>query len=89
MNCFSVFDHFVELALKELSFLQLPNFIYSYCATGLSNFNSKQIEEIWEIADIKPAVLQCKCHPYLVQKKLINFCKEKGIVCKSSLSVLF
>ena len=57
--------------------------------SGLSNFNSKQIEEIWEMAEIKPAVLQCECHPYLVQKKLINFCKEKGIVCKASLSFLF
>ena len=56
----------------------------SYFVLGLSNFNSKQIEEVWGIAEIKPAVLQCESHPYLIQKKLINYCKEKGIICKLS-----
>ena len=88
-NCFSVFDNYVALAFKESVFLQLPNFIYSYYFTGLSNFNSKQIEEILEIAEIKPAVLECERHPYLVQEKLISFCEEKGIVCKASLSFVF
>ncbi|KAG5676330.1 hypothetical protein PVAND_006174 [Polypedilum vanderplanki] len=46
---------------------------------GLSNFNSKQIEYILSNANIKPVMLQCECHPYLNQKKLIEFCHEKGI----------
>lgn len=47
---------------------------------GLSNFNSKQIERVWEVARIKPANNQIECHPYLTQKKLMEFCKKKNIV---------
>ncbi|XP_077981326.1 aldo-keto reductase family 1 member B1-like [Glandiceps talaboti] len=47
---------------------------------GLSNFNSKQIIKVLENCRIKPAVLQIEIHPYLNQSKLINFCKEQGIV---------
>ncbi|KAK9508716.1 hypothetical protein O3M35_006208 [Rhynocoris fuscipes] len=46
---------------------------------GLSNFNSKQIQEILDKATIKPVNNQVECHPYLNQSKLIKFCKEKGI----------
>lgn len=49
---------------------------------GLSNFNSKQIEEIWEIARIKPTVLQNESHPYLIQKELIDYLKKYNIVRK-------
>ncbi|KDR21031.1 hypothetical protein L798_04544, partial [Zootermopsis nevadensis] len=47
---------------------------------GLSNFNSKQIQRVLDVATIKPVVNQIECHPYLNQTKLIKFCKEKGIV---------
>jgi len=46
---------------------------------GLSNFNSQQIQRVWDIAEVKPVMLQVECHPYFNQKKLINFCKEKNI----------
>ncbi|XP_065335513.1 aldo-keto reductase family 1 member B1-like [Cloeon dipterum] len=46
---------------------------------GLSNFNSQQIDRILKIAKIKPVVNQVECHPYLNQKKLMEFCKSKGI----------
>jgi len=46
---------------------------------GLSNFNSQQIERILSSSTIKPAILQVECHPYLNQKKLLDFCKSKGI----------
>jgi aldehyde reductase len=47
---------------------------------GMSNFNKRQIERIWEAATIKPSNLQVECHPYLNQSKLLAYCKEKGIV---------
>jgi diketogulonate reductase-like aldo/keto reductase len=35
---------------------------------------------IYESARIKPAVVQVESHPYLPETKLLEFCKEKGIV---------
>jgi len=46
---------------------------------GLSNFNSKQIQRISDIARIHPVMNQVECHPYLTQKKLIEFCRSKQI----------
>jgi len=51
---------------------------------GLSNFNSKQVDDIISKAQIKPAVLQVECHPYLNQAQLIKHCKERDIVGKYS-----
>lgn len=47
---------------------------------GVSNFNSAQIQRVLDISTIKPAVSQVECHPYLNQKKLIEFCKSKNIL---------
>ena len=47
---------------------------------GLSNFNSQQINEVYEAARIKPAVLQIESHPYLTQQKLIAHCEAKNII---------
>jgi len=49
-------------------------------AIGLSNFNHKQIDEVWQVAKIKPAVLQIESHPYLQQKKLIAHATNLGLV---------
>jgi aldehyde reductase len=46
---------------------------------GVSNFNSEQITRLLENASVKPVINQIECHPYLTQKKLSDFCKEKGI----------
>lgn len=46
---------------------------------GLSNFNKSQIEKILAIATVAPVVNQVECHPYLNQKRLIDFCKSKDI----------
>ena len=37
---------------------------------GLSNFESDRLEEVFEKAVIKPAVLQVECHPYYQQQAL-------------------
>lgn len=47
---------------------------------GISNFNSKQVERLLKNARIQPATNQVECHPYLNQKKLMEFCKDKNIV---------
>jgi alcohol dehydrogenase (NADP+) len=48
-------------------------------AIGFSNFNHKQIDELWAMARIKPAVLQIESHPYLQQKKLIAHVQKLGM----------
>ncbi|KAJ7332816.1 hypothetical protein JRQ81_014996 [Phrynocephalus forsythii] len=49
-------------------------------AIGLSNFNSRQIDDILSVASVKPAVLQVECHPYLAQNELIAHCHQQGLV---------
>ncbi|CAJ0596824.1 unnamed protein product [Cylicocyclus nassatus] len=55
---------------------------------GVSNFNLQQLKRLLANCQIKPAVLQVEAHPYLPQKELRDFCKEKGIalVAYSSLA---
>lgn len=47
---------------------------------GLSNFNSKQVQRVLDVARIKPVCNQIECHAYLHQSKLTAFCTEKGII---------
>uniref|UniRef100_A0A8C3LWX4 alcohol dehydrogenase (NADP(+)) n=1 Tax=Chrysolophus pictus TaxID=9089 RepID=A0A8C3LWX4_CHRPC len=49
-------------------------------AIGLSNFNSRQIDDVLSVATVKPAVLQVECHPYLAQNELIAHCQKRGLV---------
>ncbi|XP_061725708.1 aldo-keto reductase family 1 member B1-like isoform X2 [Cydia pomonella] len=46
---------------------------------GLSNFNSKQVARVLEVANVKPVVNQVECHPYLNQQRLKEFCEARGI----------
>jgi alcohol dehydrogenase (NADP+) len=48
-------------------------------AIGLSNFNEKQIQEVYDHAKIKPHNLQVECHILFPQKELFNFCKNLEI----------
>lgn len=52
-------------------------------AIGLSNFNKKQIQEILDICEVKPAVLQTEVHPYSQEKKLKAFLDKEGIVIQA------
>ncbi|KRT83716.1 hypothetical protein AMK59_3403 [Oryctes borbonicus] len=47
---------------------------------GVSNFNSEQIERLLKNCKIKPVVNQVEVNPNLNQKKLIQFCKDRGII---------
>ena len=46
-------------------------------AIGLSNFNQEQIQEILDICEVKPAVLQTEVHPYYQEKGLKFFLSEQ------------
>lgn len=54
-------------------------------AIGVSNFSSKKLGDLLEVARIPPAVSQVECHPSWQQDKLRAFCKSKGIHLSVSL----
>ncbi|MCW8125682.1 aldo/keto reductase [Microbulbifer halophilus] len=43
-------------------------------ALGLSNFRQSDIEQIATFAEVKPTYNQIELHPYLTQKKLVDYC---------------
>lgn len=47
---------------------------------GISNFNIKQVNYIYDNARIKPVANQIECHPYLINAKVREHCKTKNIV---------
>ena len=47
---------------------------------GLANFNQEQIARLLQQCACKPQLVQFELHPLLQQSKLIEFCKERGIV---------
>lgn len=52
-------------------------------AIGLSNFTIEQMEEILNICEVKPAVLQIEVHPYSQEKKLKSFLEANGIAAQA------
>lgn len=52
-------------------------------AIGLSNFNQAQIQEILNVCQVKPAVLQTEVHPYSQEKKLKKFLSKEGMVIQA------
>ena len=52
-------------------------------AIGLSNFTPGQIQEILDICEVKPAVLQTEVHPYSQEKELKKFLSKEGMVIQA------
>ena len=50
---------------------------------GLSNFTKEQIQEILDICEVKPAILQTEVHPYSQEKELKAFLDKEGIVIQA------
>ncbi|KAF5476123.1 hypothetical protein F2P56_007868 [Juglans regia] len=48
-------------------------------AIGVSNFSSKKLGDLLEVARVPPAVNQVECHPSWQQPGLHAFCKSKGV----------
>ncbi|MGM0837860.1 MAG: aldo/keto reductase [Bacillota bacterium] len=48
-------------------------------AIGVSNFHIHHLQDILEVAEVKPMVNQVEYHPKISQVELLNFCKENGI----------
>ncbi|MGM9537048.1 MAG: aldo/keto reductase [Candidatus Onthomonas sp.] len=52
-------------------------------AIGLSNFSEAQIQEILDICEVKPAILQTEVHPYSQEKELKAFLEQSGMVIQA------
>lgn len=52
-------------------------------AIGLSNFTAEQIQEILNICEGKPAVLQTELHPYFQEKELKEFLDKEDIIIQA------
>jgi diketogulonate reductase-like aldo/keto reductase len=48
-------------------------------AIGVSNFHQHHLETLLDIAETTPAVNQVEFHPFLVQKELVQYCRDKEI----------
>ena len=46
---------------------------------GVSNFSVKKLEQLLEVARIRPGANQVESHPYLQQRELVDFCRERDI----------
>lgn len=46
---------------------------------GVCNVGTSMLRDILNYAHVKPTVLQVEMHPYLVQEKLLRFCRSRGL----------
>lgn len=50
---------------------------------GVSNLHIHHLEELEKETNIIPTVNQIELHPYLNQKEILNYCKEKNIIVEA------
>ncbi|KAL5550279.1 hypothetical protein UlMin_000455 [Ulmus minor] len=48
-------------------------------AIGVSNFSSKKLGDLLDVARVRPAVNQVECHPSWQQPKIHAYCRSKGV----------
>jgi diketogulonate reductase-like aldo/keto reductase len=53
------------------------------CSIGVSNFSIAHLSELLAEGETAPAVNQVEFHPYLYQKELLSFCRDKGILIEA------
>ena len=46
---------------------------------GICNFGTALLQDLINCSQIQPSVLQIERHPYLVQEKLVRFCKQVNV----------
>ena len=56
-------------------------------AIGVSNFTVAHLRELKRTARVMPMVNQVEFHPYHVQRELLAFCREEGIVLQAYASL--
>ncbi len=52
-------------------------------AIGFSDVSLEHVQNVFDAARIKPAVVHVEAHPYLPQWELLDYCKEHGIVLQA------
>ena len=50
---------------------------------GVSNFTIAHLSELLAEGETAPAVNQVEFHPYLYQKELLSFCRDRGIITEA------
>ncbi|KAF1754931.1 hypothetical protein GCK72_021496 [Caenorhabditis remanei] len=48
-------------------------------ALGVSRFSARQLEHLYDLADVKPANIQVECHIYWQQENLQRVCRKLGV----------
>ncbi|GGF34419.1 oxidoreductase [Halobacillus andaensis] len=73
------YDDYVE-TYKALEQLQKDG---KTKAIGVCNFNIDHLQRLLDECDVKPAINQVECHPFLAQNELKEFCRENGILVEA------
>ncbi|MGR9047827.1 aldo/keto reductase [Halobacillus faecis] len=73
------YDDYVE-TYKALEQLQKDGKVK---AIGVCNFDIDHLQRLLDECEVKPAVNQVECHPFLAQNELKDFCRDNGILLEA------